>query len=119
MNNVEIGIKGEILALEYLVSLEYELIDKNWRTGHLEIDLIMKQKGILVFVEVKSRKNNYFGFPEQAVSHSKQKRLTHAANMYIEQNEYPGEIRFDIISISNILIKPSIFHIKDAFFELN
>lgn len=74
-------------------------------------------RGIPVFVEVKTLSSNDFGFPEEAVTPTKRKNLAKGAQGWIEENEYEGEIRFDIVAITlNGKESPQIHHITDAFF---
>ncbi len=112
----ELGKKGETLAKEYLAEKGFRILDQNWRSGHVEIDLIAKEpKGPLVFIEVKTRKTDFFGYPEASVNKDKQRHLLNAANAYIESEALDEEIRFDILSIlySGQECK-EIYHIKDA-----
>jgi len=114
----EIGNLGESLAESYLVRLEYEILEKNWRYSRAELDLIAKKGDILVFIEVKTRSYDYFGKPEVAVTPTKEHLIIDAAQRYMEQIGHDWEIRFDIISI--ILDqkgqKHDLQHFEDAFF---
>ena len=117
-HNQIIGKMGEELAVEHLQRANYELVVCNWRFGRAEVDIIAwSPERILVFVEVKTRKTAAFGNPEEAVSHKKQQLLYEAATEYMHQQNYEGEIRFDIISI--VLyerLPPHLEHFIDAFF---
>lgn len=84
----ELGVKGEILALEYLQSKDYTILEINWRFKRAEIDIIAKQQHTIVFVEVKTRSSDYFGFPETAVDESKQKLMALAAEEFMEQKKF-------------------------------
>ncbi len=111
------GVKGEELALEYLLKKGYILVEKSWRFKHKEVDIIMKDEDVLVFVEVKTRSDDYFGNPEEFVNKRKQKYLIQAAEYFIEAIGFEGQSRFDIISV---LILPEndikIEHFKEAFY---
>lgn len=107
-----IGNNGEILAQEYLVNKNYLILHTNWRFKHAEIDIIAKDKNIIVFVEVKYRKNKNFGYPEEFVTKNKIKKMHEAAEAYIEQYNWNGELRFDIIAIED----KNIQHFIDAFY---
>lgn len=110
------GIQGESAAQNYLHGYGYQLLHKNWRHKHLEVDLVMRDGNTLVFVEVKTRTDGRFGLPYESVNWQKQRKLSQAATIYIKQNHYEGEIRFDIISIFvNKDQQFNIRHIKDAF----
>ncbi len=112
----ELGVKGEILALEYLEKKGYTILEINWRFKKTEVDIIAKEGKDLVIVEVKTRNSDSFGFPEEAVGKEKQKNLAIATEEYLEQNNLSMDLRFDVISITINNKVPKIFHIKDAFF---
>lgn len=109
------GISGEELACRYLEEHGYEILERNWRFGHEEIDIIARKENILVIAEVKTRRSNYFGEPEEFVDRQKQKHLIKTANAYIERNNLNLEVRFDIISVIISGQKQKIYHIEDAF----
>ena len=110
----EIGLQGEALAVDYFASKGYELIHKNWRKGHWEIDLIMHKNNILHIIEVKTRTNDKYGYPEDEVTVSKFKYLTSAAEAFLFLNPQWQRIQFDILSIT---LKPEIkyFLIEDVY----
>lgn len=110
-----IGYRGENLAQQFLKENGYDILECNWRYKHLEADVIARYNDLLVIVEVKTRKNNYFGEPEENVHQKKQKNLIDIANAYIELNNLDFEIRFDIISIILDEAETKIHHIKEAF----
>ncbi|MBA3648436.1 MAG: YraN family protein [Chitinophagales bacterium] len=112
----ELGVKGEILALEFLEKKGYVILEINWRFSHTEVDIIAKQPNTLVIVEVKTRTGDQFGFPEEAVGIEKQKNLARAADEYLERNNLDMDVRFDVISITFKNDLPNIYHIQDAFF---
>ena len=114
--HLDIGKLGEEIACEYLKKKGYRIVHKGWRYKHLEVDMIIHDGPILVFVEVKTRSKDDYGMPYEAVDWRKQRKLDRAANIYISQTKYEGDIRFDIISILlNKEEKPKLSHIKDAF----
>ncbi|MCS6819068.1 MAG: YraN family protein [Chitinophagales bacterium] len=112
------GKHGERIAANFLVQKGYEIKATNYRFGKAEIDLIAQKDGVLVFVEVKTRRSSKFGLPEEAVHHRKQRALVKAANAFVYEHEIHSEIRFDIISVSINNHNISIHHIEDAFFPL-
>ena len=77
-----LGKKGEMLASRYLLDKGYAVLHYNWRSGHKEIDIIAKQRNVLVFVEVKSRASERYGNASEAVDDKKIERLLSAANAY-------------------------------------
>jgi len=114
----ELGIKGEEIACKYLITKGYQLLHKNWRCKHKEIDIIVEKNNILTFVEVKTRSTSYFERPQDAVTLKKQRLLISAANEYIIQKEIDKEIQFDIVSIIIENGKQTIEHIPNAFYPI-
>ena len=98
---------------EYLKNKNYTILFMNWRYKHSEIDIIAHDGKMVVFVEVKSRKNNQFGNPEEFVTKQKIKKMHEAAEAYIVQFDWKGELRFDIIAIES---NKDIMHFEDAFY---
>ena len=111
------GVKGELLAADFLEKKGYVILETNWRFKNLEADIIASIQKTLVIAEVKTRKNNYFGEPETFVTKQKQKNLIKAAHEYIQRNNIDLEVRFDIISV--VMNNPgAINHIEDAFYPI-
>ena len=113
--HIDFGKQGEEIAVKYLMDKGYEILERNWRNRHKEIDIIAKDGEELVIVEVKTRKNNNYGEPDLAVTRQKQHLLIYAANAYIFRNNLDLDTRFDIVSIVFNDGNPVIDHIKDAF----
>lgn len=111
--NIVNGKNGENLAEQYLIQKGYSILYKNWRYKHSEVDIIAKHNNTIVFIEVKYRKNSQFGYPEEFVNEHKIKKMHQAADAYIEQNQWEGELRFDIISIE---APDKVMHFEDAFY---
>lgn len=111
------GNWGEKKASDYLISKGFEIVEKNFRHKHAEIDLIARKNKLLIFIEVKTRSGTGFGMPEEFVNRTKAKLVMYAAEHYIFTKNWLYDIRFDIISI---LILPDgserINHIEDAFY---
>lgn len=112
--NIEIGKKGEDMAVEYLTNLDYRILERNYRSGRIEIDIIAQHGNKLVFIEVKTRTGRSFGLPEEAVDDSKQESIEACAETYILDNGWEGNIRFDIIAVSLNDPEP-IRHFTDVF----
>ena len=113
----ETGIKGEEIAENFLQTKGYKILYKNWTYDKKEVDIIALKEHLLVFVEVKTRADTYFGFPEDAVDEKKQEYLKVAAEEFLHQHSEYNEIRFDIVSI--IYSKGTtkeVKHFEDAFF---
>lgn len=112
------GGEGEAKAVEYLRSLGYEILEKNWRHSNQEIDIIAKDKTFLVVAEVKTRSSNAFGEPEVFVNRQKQRNLIKAANAYLEKKNLLLESRFDILSVMKKGETYTVNHIKNAFYPI-
>jgi putative endonuclease len=116
-SNTQKGKEAEDLAAKFLQSLGYEILVRNYRYKRGEIDIIAeckdekKSNKVIVFVEVKSRKNNDFGFPEESVNARKAELIHQTADNYLIENNLHHQIRFDIIAITNTEIE----HLIDAF----
>jgi putative endonuclease len=115
MSNKEIGIFGENMAISHLSELGYEIMHRNWRYKHLEIDIIANKDNLLHIIEVKTRTSIEFGYPEQFIGRQKFQFLKNAAAMYQYQNPKWKNIQFNVISI--LLTKPiEILFLEDVFF---
>lgn len=114
-HHIDFGKQGEEIAAQYLIDKGYEILERNWRNRHMEIDIIAKDGDELVIVEVKTRQTDEYGNPDVAVTLQKQRLLISAANAYLFRNNLDVETRFDIISIVFKEGKPVIEHIEDAF----
>jgi putative endonuclease len=110
------GKQGENIAVRYLRSKGYRILEQNWRYGKNEIDIIAEEGEYLVIVEVKTRHTNEFGEPETFVNRQKQRLLIRAANVYISYKNVQKETRFDIIGILLKNNKAKLKHIVDAFY---
>ena len=115
-SKTSIGNEGEELAADYLERQGYSVIARKYRYKRFEIDLIAKKRNLLVFVEVKMRKNVLFGYPEDFVDYRKVDKIMEAADQYIYENRTDQPIRFDIISIISDKGNIEIKHFKDAFY---
>ncbi len=128
MNTTEIGKKGEELAKNFLEQKKYTIIAQNYRYKKGEIDLIAKKiedienekysekyNETIIFVEVKLRKNNHFGFPEQSINHKKIELIKQTAIVFLENLNWQKNIRFDIIAIMPIGNEWEILHLEDCF----
>lgn len=110
-----LGNSGEDLASRYLQSKGYTIIERNWRCGHKELDLIAIDDGELVIVEVKTRSGLRYGNPQDAVTDSKIRKIVSAAHAYIRYRRVDLPVRFDIVSIVSDGNNDTIEHIERAF----
>ena len=95
-----IAILGETEAARMLEKEGFRIVERNWRIGHLEVDLIAESRTEIVFTEVKARTTTYGGkMPEEFVDETKRKRMVAAANAYIKYRKIEKLPRFDIIGI--------------------
>lgn len=114
MRSHVLGIEGENLAAGYLRSKGYSILERNWRYGKAEVDIIALKDDILAVVEVKSRSTDAFGMPEQFIDRTKIRLLRRAINAYVNMNRLDHEIRFDFIGILLVNGQEKINHLKDA-----
>jgi len=93
----ETGLKGEQIAENFLLNKGFKILHRNWRFERKEIDLVATVGDLLVFTEVKTRKNFLFGFPEEFVDAKKQGFMKLAAEAFMYENSQYMSVRFDII----------------------
>ena len=112
----ELGKKGEKIAQEYLITNGYQILHTNWRTGHLELDIVAQDGGELAVVEVKTRAGLKYGEPEEAVTLQKSRLIIRATHYYIHKFQIEMPVRFDIITVIIDGASYRLEHIKDAFY---
>ena len=118
--NKIVGNIGEDVAEEYLKKNKYKIIARNYVAGKGEIDIIAQKKKDTVFVEVKTRQNNDFGTPAEAIDYRKKKKLIETAERYIHENNPDTAFRFDVIEVYGFFEGETfefekIEHIENAF----
>lgn len=112
----DIGKAGELQARRYLERLGMRFVAANWSSKVGEIDLIMQEGASRVFVEVRQRRPTSFGEGYETVARQKQQKLIRTAKLYQQRENYWGEIRFDVVSITQISDEESqLQHIEAAF----
>ncbi len=112
-----LGKLGESIACRYLREKGYKIIDQNYRTRYGEIDIVAKEDDFFVFIEVKTRTNRLFGFPEEAIDVRKQHKLAVTAEHYLATHHlYEKKYRIDSVAveISERDGKARIRHEKDV-----
>jgi len=110
------GRLGEKMAGEYLSKRGFNIIHRNWRHSHWEVDVIASNKDILHFIEVKTRRTRKFGFPEDDVTKKKLQNLINASEEYLLLFSEWKKIQFDILSISILKNQsPEYFFIEDVY----
>lgn len=99
MNNQLTGRKGEDIAVQYLKNHGFLVLERNWRSGRCEIDIIASRGNLLHFVEVKTRSGLRFGYPEASISRVKMKHLRLAAAAFQYKHPKWKYIQFDALSV--------------------
>jgi len=112
----ELGRKGEELAVAHLKEIGYEIVQVNWFSQHLELDIVAKDGNELVIVEVKARGSDSYEHPSEAVSNKKIRFLVNAAEAYIIEHNINCDTRFDVISIIFTRNGFELEHFKNAFY---
>lgn len=119
LDKKELAKRGEDLAAKTMLEEGYKIIERNYRIGHGEIDIIAidPKNNCTVFVEVKARQNLEFGAPEYSITKNKQKQIRKLAELYLyEKGITEIECRFDVFAILfENLNKPVVNHYENAF----
>ncbi len=113
----ELGKQGEEAAIRHLINQGYVIRHQNWRRGHLELDIIAAKDDTLIVVEVKTRSNDFFAKPEDAVTLKKIKHIVRAADTYIKLFQLDNPVRFDIITVTGAEPNFKIEHLEEAFYS--
>jgi putative endonuclease len=112
----DLGKKGEDLAVDHLRKSGYRIVRRNWTSGRNEIDIIAENNDFIVFVEVKTRSENFQVDPRDAVNREKQKSMIYCADNYIKWHNVTKECRFDVITVIMAEDSCKIDHIEYAFY---
>ena len=113
MQNSLTGLLGEELAAQYLRTEKYIVLDNSYRSKYGEIDIIAKKKNLIVFVEVKTRKNDNFAKALENVDYRKQEKIKLTASLWMAENDNNFDYRFDVVEV--YLDANIINHIENAF----
>lgn len=105
----ELGKEGEAAAVAYLTEKGYEI-------RHRDLDIVAQKDGTLVIVEVKTRRDNRFGHPEEAVDNRKIRSIVASADAYVRKFALDLPVRFDLITVVGMQPPFQIEHIEEAFF---
>ena len=111
----ELGTWGEALAARFLERKGYTILERDWKSGHRDIDIIATDGAMVIFVEVKTRSNRVFGEPEEAIDYQKLRNLRAAINHYVKYRRINQDIRLDAITVVGTPDRgePEITHIQD------
>ncbi len=112
----ELGRTSESLAADYLVARGYSILERNYRVGHKEIDLIAQRDCVVAFIEVKARAGARFGHPLEAITWSKRREISYVARVWIAAHGRADLVyRFDAVAVLWADREPVIEHVPDAW----
>jgi putative endonuclease len=115
-STVHIGMLGQEIAEEYLLSLGCKILERNYRTRFGEIDLIIRDGQTIAFVEVKTRRSLRFGTPAEAVTKAKQNKIKSVALYYAARHDPDAAYRFDVVEVLSLPGQKNVVnYIPDAF----
>ena len=111
-----LGKEGERIAERFLLRKGYKLVERNYRCALGELDLVVLDRRVVVFVEVKTRTGHGFGTPFEAVEFRKQRKMIQAAQYFLAQKGLQQrDARFDVVGVSWPGSEPTVEHIENAF----
>ena len=111
----EVGQWGEQTAALHLMHQDYQILERNWRFRHLEIDIIAEYLGEIVFVEVKTRSGGDFREARAAVHYDKRRHIMDAAHEYLRLNRLDNVWRYDVSTIIGDAARYQLRHEQRAF----
>ena len=116
MNRRSLGRGGEEIAWEHLRRAGYALVEKNFRSRYGEIDLVVEREGVIVFVEVRSRRGDRFGNALESVDWRKQRQIGRMAAEFLARRRlHDRRARFDVVAVEWQDGEPRIEHVENAF----
>jgi len=114
---IEFGLIGERVAERWLQRRGWRVLQRRYRSGHRDIDLVVQLDNLVAFVEVKARRGARFGDPVEAVNWKKRSELVRSAWTWIERHGRPGETyRFDVVGVLVSGRRVRVRHVENAFF---
>ena len=112
----DFGELGERIAERWLRRQGWRVVQRRFRSGHRDIDLVVEQGDLVVFVEVKARRGAQFGDPVEAVNWSKRRQLVRSASVWIDRHGRPSEsYRFDVVGVLVEGERVRVRHVANAF----
>jgi len=112
----DFGELGERIAERWLRRQGWRVVQRRFRTGHRDIDLVVERDDLVVFVEVKARRGAEFGDPVEAVNWNKQRQLVRSASVWIDRHGRPSEsYRFDVVGVLIEGERVRVRHVTNAF----
>ena len=116
IHRLNLGREGENIATDFLRSIGFKVLERNYKYGRKDIDIVCRDGKTIVFVEVKAGRSKRFGAPLERVNNKKQQNITQVAKSFIQRNDCSGyDFRFDVIAIDAKSGSNRIDHIKNAF----
>jgi putative endonuclease len=100
MPHIRTGKKGEILAADWLTTNGFHILYRNWRHGRYEVDIIASKAGTIHFIEVKCRRSNVYGPPEQSVNRKKIEHVLQAATGWLLNHPGNTSVQYDVLAIT-------------------
>ena len=111
-----LGEEGERIAAAWLAQRGWRILDRRFRSGHRDLDLVAERSGVVAFVEVKTRRGKEFGHPVEAVNWRKQRELTRSAAVWIARHGVGEQLfRFDVVGILMSAEGTRVRHVENAF----
>ena len=111
-----LGELGERIAERWLRRQGWRVVQRRFRNGHRDIDLVVEREGLIAFVEVKARKGPHFGGPVEAVNWAKQRELSRSAQVWVDRHGRPHEAyRFDVVGVLVQGESVKVRHVPNAF----
>lgn len=112
----ELGRVSESMAARYLQARGYRVLERNYRVGHKEVDLIVRRRDLIAFVEVKARAGEGCGHPLEAITWAKRREVGYVARVWIAAHGQTGlSYRFDAVAILWRAGKAAIEHVPNAW----
>jgi putative endonuclease len=116
MRSHDLGRHSEELACAFLRSNGWQILDRNYRAGHKEVDIIARRQGTVAFVEVKARAGDGWGYALESITWAKRREIAHVARAWIAANPRSGnEFRFDAIAITWRGSSHVLDHVENAW----
>jgi putative endonuclease len=111
-----LGEEGERIAAVWLAQRGWRILDRRFRNGHRDLDLVAEREGLVAFVEVKTRRGSDFGHPVEAVNWRKQRELTRSAAVWIARYGSEEQLfRFDVVGVVMDESGCRVRHVENAF----
>lgn len=111
-----LGEEGERIAALWLAQRGWRILDRRFRNGHRDLDLVAEREGLVAFVEVKTRRGKDFGHPVEAVNWRKQRELVRSASVWIARHGNGEQtFRFDVVGVLMSNGVAQVRHVENAF----